>query len=161
MRDRKALQEYYRTCGTPKGVTRAEVKDINDDRAKTEERAIVQQLLRDRNFRCAAYGVSPVCTTRARDPHELVRRGAGGKISLDNSVPVCRECHHEADGKIGGNRLVFDWKGKADGLAPKASESGNVWPVWRARKRGRADTGNHPTAGCAPAPATNVATTKG
>lgn len=130
-----SLKDYYANCALPKGVTRQAIKEQNDDRAKVEHRRIVDKILVDWKFRCAAYGVSPVCTKRAVDPHELVRRGQGGEVSPQNSVPVCRACHHEADGKIGGNRLVFHWKGEDDGLAPRADVASNVWAVWIGRKK--------------------------
>lgn len=133
--DRKALREYYRTCAIGKGVTRQEIKDQNDRLAKTEHRQTVQAILQHWNFQCWAFGVSPVCTRRATDPHELVRRGAGGEVSLANSVASCRACHHEADGKVGGNRLIADWAGKADGLAPNCQDKASIRPIWLKRRR--------------------------
>ena len=80
---------------------------------------------------CFTRHVSPVCQGRAVDPHELIPVGAGGKRESWNRVPLCRACHDETQGRVGGNRLVFDWPGKADGRPPNADEAGNVKAAWR------------------------------
>lgn len=128
--DPKALKAYYQACKIGKGFTRAETKELNDERARAAHRKLVDAILEAWGWRCVGYGVSPVCTKRACDPHELIGRGVGGIVSWDNTVPICRACHHEADGKVGGNRLVFGWLGMDDGKAPRAWEAGNTWVQW-------------------------------
>jgi hypothetical protein len=82
--------------------------------------------------RCIALLVSPVCTGLAVDPHELIPVGRGGKRVSSNRVGICRACHDAAQGRVGGNRLIFEWTGMADGAAPNADQSGNVTCRWRA-----------------------------
>lgn len=85
---------------------------------------------------CFARHVSPVCQGRAVDPHELIPVGAGGPRESWNRVPLCRRDHDEAQGRVGGNRLVFEWPGKADGKPPNADEPGNVTATWRGADHG-------------------------
>lgn len=80
---------------------------------------------------CFAFRVSPVCTGRVQDPHELIPVGAGGPRESWNRVGTCRACHRAAQGRVGGNRLVYDWPGKADGRPPNADVPGNVTCSWR------------------------------
>lgn len=82
---------------------------------------------------CYARGVSPVCTFTVQDPHELVPVGRGGKRVSSNRVGVCRVCHDEAQGRVGGNRLIFEWPGHDEGQPPNADEQGNVTVRWRDR----------------------------
>lgn len=84
---------------------------------------------------CFTRHVSPICQGRAVDPHELIPVGAGGKRESWNRVPLCRACHDETQGRVGGNRLVFEWPGKADGRPPNADEPGNVQATWRGSGR--------------------------
>lgn len=79
---------------------------------------------------CFARHVSPVCQGRAVDPHELIPVGAGGPRESWNRVGLCRACHDEAQGRVGGNRLIFTWPGKADGGRPNADVAGNVTCEW-------------------------------
>lgn len=130
-----SLAEYYRTIQDHGGIGKCSAPDAAPVPTEHEERAayraLVRSILQHWNFTCWAYGISPVCQKRATDPHELVRRGAGGKVSLENSVASCRACHNQADARVGGNRLTADWDGKADGLPPKANVQGNVRAIWR------------------------------
>lgn len=82
---------------------------------------------------CYARAVSPVCTGTVQDPHELVPVGRGGKRVSSNRVGVCRVCHDEAQGRVGGNRLIFEWPGMDEGQPPNADEPGNVTVRWRDR----------------------------
>lgn len=82
--------------------------------------------------RCIAVNISPVCQGRAMDPHELISVGAGGsRVDADNRAPVCRMDHNEAQGRVGGNRLLFSWKGKDEGQKPTATKLGTVKVSWR------------------------------
>ncbi len=45
-----------------------------------------------------------ICSNGNSDPHHLTTRGAGGRDSLDNLVPLCRT-HHVEIHKIG--RVTF------------------------------------------------------
>lgn len=74
--------------------------------------------------------VSPVCTFFMDDPHELIPVGVGGPRESWNRVGLCRADHREAQGRVGGNRLLFDWVGKDDGLQPNADQPGNVTCRW-------------------------------
>ncbi len=85
--------------------------------------------------RCVGWRINPGCTYDAVDPHELIPVGIGGARESWNRVAVCRSCHREAQGRVGGNRLVFDWPGKADGAKPNADEPGNVTCYWRGKGR--------------------------
>lgn len=85
---------------------------------------------------CFARHVSPVCQGRAVDPHELIPVGAGGPRESWNRVPLCRACHDAGQGRVGGNLLIFDWPGKADGKPPNADEPGNVTVTWRGADHG-------------------------
>ncbi len=96
-----------------------------------EGRSITDQVFDRQRQICFAQGISPVCTGKPDDPHELIPRGAGGRKSLTNTVGVCRPCHDAAQGRVGGNLLVFDWKGKADGRPPRADIPGNVSCRWK------------------------------
>lgn len=60
--------------------------------AMVERRSLVAELLAERPW-CEAR-IPKVCTGRAVDVHELLRRSQGGSI-LDraNCVTVCRRCH--------------------------------------------------------------------
>lgn len=80
---------------------------------------------------CYALGISLVCTRLMEDPHELIPVGAGGRRTSRNRVGLCRRCHDEAQGRVGGNRLVFDWPGKAEGVRPNADQPGNVRCFWK------------------------------
>lgn len=146
-----ALDDYYSRCAFPKQrkkpavdsqakqrrATRKKVEAADDRARRAVHRTLVQRIFLQPHWhgRCSAEGVSPVCTGRARDPHELIPRGAGGEVSLENTVPICRECHHEANGKVGGNRLTYEWPGRADGVKPRADIPGNVRAVWKSRSR--------------------------
>jgi 5-methylcytosine-specific restriction endonuclease McrA len=100
-----------------------------DERAAGD--AIRDHVFRWQRHVCFAQGVSPVCIGRCEDPHEIVPRGAGGVKSLANTVGVCRPCHNAAQGRVGGNRLIFDWTGRAEGQPPQANKRGQVWCWWR------------------------------
>jgi hypothetical protein len=78
--------------------------------------------------RCAGLGINPTCTGVAVDPHELVPVGAGGKRISQNRVGLCRACHRETQGRVGGLRLRFFWGWSA----PNADRVGNVLPWWDA-----------------------------
>lgn len=80
---------------------------------------------------CFAVAVSPVCTKRVQDPHELIPQGRGGPQESWNRVGLCRACHDAAQGRVGGNRLIFDWPGKADGAKPNADQPGHVTCRWK------------------------------
>lgn len=96
--------------------------------AKTRD----SQVMNRYGGRCIAEGISPVCTGRAMDPHELVGVGAGGsRVDPDNRVPTCRTDHREAQGRVGGNRLIYGWKGKDDGQKPTATVRGTVSVTWK------------------------------
>lgn len=82
---------------------------------------------------CYARAVSPVCTGAVQDPHELIPVGRGGKRVSTNRVGVCRACHDAAQGRVGGNLLIFEWPGMDEGQAPNADEQGNVTVRWRDR----------------------------
>jgi 5-methylcytosine-specific restriction endonuclease McrA len=47
-----------------------------------------------------------VCLRPASDVHEIVPRSQGGKVDLENSVTLCRECHTEVHET--GTRLSSD-----------------------------------------------------
>lgn len=81
--------------------------------------------------RCIAHGISPVCQGRAVDPHELVSVGAGGKREAYNRVPICRVDHREAQGRVGGARLKFDWAGRNEGRPPMADVRGMTKVTWQ------------------------------
>lgn len=136
-RKRTALTEFYAKIGElggiGKGPTRKQVKVERDAEELAHWKATKADILRHWKWTCWAYGVSPVCTKRAVDPHELVRRSRGGVISLQNSVAVCRECHNNADASLGGNRLKAEWDGQAEGILPQADIRGSVRPVWVGR----------------------------
>lgn len=126
----------YSALAFPKGESRKTEKG-RKDRADVANRRDVKALVfdRDRNT-CRAYGVSPVCTKRPWDRHELIPVGRGGKITTRNCVAVCRRCHDAAQNALGGLPLAFDWAGKDRGLAPDADTPGAVWAVWRSIWRG-------------------------
>jgi hypothetical protein len=86
--------------------------------------------------KCVAVGVSPVCTVRAEHPHELIPRGVGGPAESWNREPICAADHRECQGRVGGNRLIFDWPGKSDGARPNADVPGNVTVKWVEHPRG-------------------------
>jgi hypothetical protein len=87
--------------------------------------------------RCIAEPVSPGCRGRAVDPHELVTVGAGGsRVDPDNRVPVCRWCHEQAQGRVGGIRLLFGWVGKLEGQKPMATKLGSILVTWRPNQSG-------------------------
>lgn len=96
------------------------MRDAADDRD--------QVVLARHGGRCVGSGVNPGCTGVAIDPHELIPVGAGGKRVSENRVGVCRCCHNEAQGRVGGLRLRFHW---ASGR-PNADIPGNVMPWWDA-----------------------------
>lgn len=102
----------------------------------TEGRTITQQVFARQKQVCIAHGISPVCTYRPEDPHELIGRGAGGRKSLTNSVGICRACHNVAQGKVGGNALLPDWPGKAEGAEPRADVLGFVTWRWVGKRKG-------------------------
>lgn len=83
---------------------------------------------------CVALGISPVCTKRAVDPHELIPVGRGGPRESWNRVPICRACHRAAQGAVGGIKLWFDWPGKADGGKPNADQPGNLKVTWKGKR---------------------------
>jgi hypothetical protein len=87
---------------------------------------------------CVAHRVSPVCQRRACDPHELIPRSQGGPLESWNREPICRACHRETQGRVGGNRLMFNWPGKAEGQRPNADQPGNVQPIWTDRRMRKA-----------------------
>lgn len=91
--------------------------------------------------RCVGWRINPGCKYYATDPHELIPVGRGGKRESWNRVSVCRCCHREAQGRVGGLRLIFDWPGKADGAKPNADQPGNVTCYWRKGDDGRRDDG--------------------
>lgn len=102
---------------------------------KRRQTMVVAALDRGKVFRrqagvCYAAGVSPVCTGRVQDPHELIPVGAGGPRISSNRVGVCRACHKAAQGRVGGNLLKFDWPGQVDGQPPNADQAGNVTCRW-------------------------------
>jgi 5-methylcytosine-specific restriction endonuclease McrA len=82
---------------------------------------------------CFAVGVSPVCTGDVCDPHELIPVSRGGPRVSWNRVGLCRTCHRQAQGRVGGIRLVFTWVGKDQGQQPNADQRGNVTCSWRER----------------------------
>lgn len=97
---------------------------------ESAHRKLVLEIFERQAFVCIAFGVCPYCTGRPQDPHELIFRSRGGKVSLTNSVGICRACHGHANSSLGGNRLAFDWQGKAYGQPPRADLLGNVRPIW-------------------------------
>lgn len=109
------------------------------DRAKRNRKAAAvagtdrERVRQRQRGRCFAEGISPVCTGLMQDPHELIPVGAGGKRESRNRVGLCRKCHDEAQGRVGGNRLVFTWRGQRDGKPPNADEPGNVGCRWQER----------------------------
>lgn len=107
---------------------RAALKAAADDRD--------QRVMGRYGGRCIAYGISPVCEGRAVDPHELIPVGAGGKREADNRVPICRADHQECQGRVGGNRLTFDWGGRVNGAPPLATVLGSVLVGWRPNPTG-------------------------
>ncbi len=84
--------------------------------------------------RCVGLGVNPTCQGKATEPHELIPVGAGGPRESWNRVPVCRACHNEAQGRVGGNRLKFSWPGIRAGGLPNADKPGNVRVWWAGKK---------------------------
>jgi 5-methylcytosine-specific restriction endonuclease McrA len=131
-RDREAYnQELAALGGNPKPTPQRIQDAAERSLAKFEHQGLVQRILQHANFICWAYGVSPVCTKWATEPHELIPRGAGGKVSLANSVATCRACHNAAQGRVGGLKLVATWGGKDEGRPPRADLRGFVRPIWR------------------------------
>jgi hypothetical protein len=132
----------YSGLAFPKGESRKTTKG-RKDRANRNTRRTVKDLVfvRDRNT-CRAYGVSPVCSKRPVDRHELVPVGRGGKITTRNCVAVCRACHDAAQNNLGGLPLVFDWPGKGSGQAPDADRPGNVRAAWKGLWRGVGERGS-------------------
>jgi len=113
----------------PKGPTakaRAKKRTATMAVAATDRQRVFER----QQHTCFAVGVSKVCRRRVQDPHELVPVGAGGKRVSRNRVGLCRPCHDAAQGKVGGNVLIFDWVGKADGQPPNADQLGNVTVKW-------------------------------
>ena len=48
----------------------------------------------------------PWCPNRVEHPHEQKRRGAGGKVAEDNTLPICAACHvlaHNGQLRTSGN----------------------------------------------------------
>lgn len=125
--------------GPAKPPTKPTKGPVARDRAKRNRKAAAvaisdrEKVRRRQQGRCFAEGISPVCTGLMQDPHELIPVGAGGKRESRNRVGLCRVDHDEAQGRVGGNRLVFTWRGQRDGKPPNADEPGNVGCYWRER----------------------------
>lgn len=132
---RKPAKIDYSGLAFPKGEARKTTK-ARTDRAKRTTRRDVKALVFERDGTCRAYGVSPVCSKRPMDRHELIPMGRGGKVTTRNCVAVCRRCHDAAQNSLGIRPLVFHWTGKDRGLAPDADTPGDVWAVWRSIWRG-------------------------
>lgn len=136
---RKALPGTYQTAAV--GCQRARKKPGPEAKRRAKKRRLhmkVAAVDRTKVFRrqsgvCYARDVSPVCTGVVQDPHELIPVGRGGKRVSSNRVGVCRVCHDEAQGRVGGNRLIFEWPGQDEGQPPNADEPGNVTARWRDR----------------------------
>lgn len=79
--------------------------------------------------RCAGWGVNPHCSGQAVDPHELIPVGIGGQRISSNRVGLCRSCHRETQGRVGGLRLRFFWAWPGP---PNADMVGSVLPWWDA-----------------------------
>lgn len=136
-----SLADYYKNCGIPKVRPTTPIKAQKGQRPankakraktrgiRTAGRSVKGKIFDRQSDVCIAAGVSPVCTSRVEDPHELIP-GRPRRITLSGSVGVCRACHNVAQGRVGGNLLVFDWAGKSDGAKPRAHITGNVRPIW-------------------------------
>lgn len=120
----------------PARPPRRKAKGTAKRRAKKRTRTLAvaaddrQVVFTRQHHTCFAVLVSPVCTRTVQDPHELVPVGVGGKRVSRNRVGLCRADHQEAQGRVGGNRLVFDWPGKDAGEPPNADVLGNVTVTW-------------------------------
>lgn len=101
-------------------------------KATGREKATVKALVfaRDEGI-CRAWGVSPVCQTRAWDRHELIPVGLGGPVTTQNCITICRADHRACQNGIGGHSLTFTWPGKAKGRPPNADKPGQVRAIWR------------------------------
>lgn len=114
--------------GTRPADRQAERRDDDLDVQRAARRAID---LRQRS-RCYAEDVSPVCRKVLQDPHHLLRRSQtrgmppAYRHATRFQVGLCRPCHREADARVGGVRLRFEW----DGDEPNADKDGHVRPVW-------------------------------
>lgn len=116
----------------PKSGKRPKDLRASRRRAMLKAAAADRELVRERQRGlCFAWGVAPGCQQWMHDPHELIPVGAGGPRISSNRVGVCRSCHREAQGRVGGNRLTFEWPCKADGRLPNADLPGFVTAVWR------------------------------
>jgi 5-methylcytosine-specific restriction endonuclease McrA len=119
---------FPKGTGTPKQRKDRRNRDARtvaaDDRVAVFER---------QKYGCFAWGISPVCTGRVRDPHELIPVSKGGKRESWNRVGLCRSCHDATDSTMGGRRLFFDWPGKAERKPPNADKRGQVTCRWQER----------------------------
>lgn len=123
----------------PKGKRPAQVARRAKKRAKRAVRRSVKDHVFDRELKrfggCICRNVSPICTVTIEDRHEVVPIGAGGKVTIQNAVGVCRADHDAAHGEPGvGRRIEFTWEGPE----PDA-EAWNLMVHWRpdgARKAG-------------------------
>lgn len=118
--------------------TRKQERQTEASRAERAASADKVKVVHRQHGVCIGFGVNPHCWGVIHDAHELIGRGQGGPRESWNRVGVCRCCHREAQGRVGGNRLLFDWPGKADGAKPNADEPGNVRCHWRGGLHGRA-----------------------
>lgn len=135
----------YSGLAFPKGPTKRTEKNRKDRKAgKTKADVKAKVFQRDRT--CRAYGVSPICTKRPWDRHELIPVGRGGEVTTENAVAICRADHRACQNAVGGLSLAFDWPGKADGRPPNADRPGYVRAVWRGIWRGVEPTTERRTA---------------
>lgn len=125
----------YSALAFPKLEPRTRTKGRKDRAARTTKADVKAQVFA-RDVTCRAYGVSPVCSKRPVDRHELVPVGVGGKVTTGNCVAVCRACHDAAQNSLGGLPLAFDWPGKGNRKPPDADRPGGVWAVWKGLWRG-------------------------
>jgi len=141
-----SLKDYYATCPIPKvrprpgaksGDTRKQERAREKRGRLTKQQTTMQQIRTRQRHRCIAQDVSPSCAKRIDDPHELEKRSQGGKVSLENSVGICRPCHRLTDATIGGPRLVFDWPGKDKGEPARADVPGNVTVAYVGKRKRR------------------------
>lgn len=114
----------------PKRIPQQSAKQRKKQAAANDDREVV---FKRQGRICFAANISPVCQGRAVDPHELIPVGLGGPRVSWNRVGICRACHRAAQGSVGGNRLIFTWKGQAQGEKPNADVPGNVTCYWKGR----------------------------
>jgi hypothetical protein len=116
--------------------TRKQERKTDNGRAERAASADKLKVKARQHQVCFGWGVNPHCQKTIWDAHELISQAQGGPRESWNRVGLCRRCHREAQGRVGGNRLLFDWVGKQAGAKPNANLPNNVTCRWRDDARG-------------------------